>query len=101
MGDIKMAQKNSIQNDPCYFEGKASMKCVVDNMGTNRNAITILIVTKSARNFGTTSTLVEDKLTLSHIYLQFLRDRHTSKNMCKQKKSQYLLMMTQSKNKSQ
>merc|ERR1711971_520219 len=33
MGDIKMAQKNSIQNDPCYFEGKASMKCVTDNVG--------------------------------------------------------------------
>ena len=35
--DLAMSQKNSVENDPCFYEGKASMKCVIDNVG-NKDA---------------------------------------------------------------
>merc|ERR1712111_103238 len=91
--NLEMAAKNDIKNDPCFYEGKASMKCVIDNAGDKTQCQQYFDSYKNARSFGMMSMLVEDELTSPHSYLQLIRDRNTSKNMCKQKKFQYHLMM--------
>merc|ERR1712111_270523 len=91
--NLEMAAKNDIKNDPCFYEGKASMKCVIDNAGDKTQCQQYFDSYKKCKKFWYDVYVGRRRADLTPYLPPVDQRQEYLQKYVQQKKSQYRLMM--------